>query len=659
MRLRVQDRLRYRAETAFVRFGTMGLVLALAAASLVTLAMGTGLALLIDARFAGETESASPEEAAWNSLTRLLDGGTFSQDQGWPTRLSMLLVTLCGLLIVSALIGVVTEGVRSKTSQWREGRSPIDESGHSLVLGWGNLLYSTVRQLCLAGANQSSNTIVVMCERPRIEMEALLATRVQDRCGARIVCRSGRPSDIDDLALVQAHHAKSVIVLPGDDGNDASTIKTVLAVAEEADRLGSDPHIIAPIFRQGLMPVARLAAPRHCQLVDVEQLICNLEAQASRSPGIGEVITQLLDFEGSEIYAIPVGSLAGRPMSEAVHGFDAACVIGVRDVEGRIELAPDPDHVLAADSLLLAVAVDDDPKCWGARSPARTRHVSSASAPATESVGEIPTPLANVRRVTILGWMNRGRDLVEAIEEFSFGGLVLTIIAAPEKVSRSRRELAGSTVGSIAWFEALDDDWEAAEDPICESDVVLVVADRGNDSEQADAAVLLNLLRLRYLRTKRNAAFRVVTELVDRRNQELAMSTDPDDLIVTGTLLSHALTQFIDNERGGEVLRALLEPGGVCIFALPLELLGIGAHSGKTSFETVAHAAIRRGCYAFGLRFAGMSDAGPGVATVLNPERDAMLSLTGEDRAIVIADRRIIERMFETSADRPGGTGAI
>ena len=647
MRIRLRDRFRYRAELVFFRFGTLGLAAALVGASLAMLAMGTVLAVVVGVRFGGEAEPATPVEAAWHSLTRLLDGGTFSQDEEWPTRASMLMVTLGGMLIVSAFVGVVTEGIRSKTAEWREGRVPVDEQGHSLVLGWGPMVYATVQQLCIAGENQASNCIVLLSERPRLEMESLLQARLPDRHGARVVCRSGSPSDIDDLILVQAHRAKSVIVLPSKQSTDATTIKTVLAVAEESRRLGSEPHIIAPIFRQSFMPVAKLAAPEHCQLVDVERLICNLEAQASRSPGIGEAITQLFNFEGSELYALPPGELRGRPMSEAVHGFEGACVIGVSEPGGGLVLAPHPDRIVKEDDLLVAITEDDDPACWGVRSRDRIQAVIHSTDPLVSGLGASPKTLPRVRRIAIIGWTRRGRELVEAIDAFAFGGLTLTVVATPEKIAQSRRELARSEVAGIEWFEVRDDEWEDAEDPICQSDVVLVIADRDReDPERSDAEVLLNLLRLRHLKNERGASFRVVTELVDRRNQELAMSTDPDDLIVTGSLLAHALTQFIDNESGGRVLQDLLEPGGASIFVIPLDCLGIGDASSKVSFETLVRAAVPQRCYPIGIKFGGLPSEGPALSTVLNPERSAGLSLTPDDRVIVVASGDSIRRMF-------------
>ena len=55
----------------------------------------------------GATESLSFGEAAWESLMRTLDSGTMGGDTGTGFRIVMLFVTLGGIFVVSALIGVL------------------------------------------------------------------------------------------------------------------------------------------------------------------------------------------------------------------------------------------------------------------------------------------------------------------------------------------------------------------------------------------------------------------------------------------------------------------------------------------------------------------------------------------------------------------------
>jgi ion channel POLLUX/CASTOR len=64
-------------------------------------------------------------EAFWEALMRTLDSGTMGGDVGWAFRVVMLAVTLGGIFIVSALIGVLSAGVDSKLDELRKGRSRV------------------------------------------------------------------------------------------------------------------------------------------------------------------------------------------------------------------------------------------------------------------------------------------------------------------------------------------------------------------------------------------------------------------------------------------------------------------------------------------------------------------------------------------------------
>ena len=59
-------------------------------------------------------------EGAWESLMRTFDAGTMGADQGWSFRIIMLLVTLAGIFVFSALIGVISSGLEEKLDELRK-----------------------------------------------------------------------------------------------------------------------------------------------------------------------------------------------------------------------------------------------------------------------------------------------------------------------------------------------------------------------------------------------------------------------------------------------------------------------------------------------------------------------------------------------------------
>ena len=55
-----------------------------------------------------------------------------------------------------------------------------------------------------------------------------------------------------------------------------------------------------------------------------------MTAQACLQGGLAAVFTDLLDFDGDEIYFAPVPELVGHTYAEALLGFETCSVIGIK-----------------------------------------------------------------------------------------------------------------------------------------------------------------------------------------------------------------------------------------------------------------------------------------------------------------------------------------
>ncbi|MBQ3574083.1 MAG: hypothetical protein IJA26_00300 [Clostridia bacterium] len=129
----------------------------------------------------------------WTSFMHTLDAGTLA---GNPTDniayiVLMTLATLCGMFITSLLIGIVASGVENKFNELRKGRSVVQESNHTVIIGFNDNTYSLLSELIEANANHKDSRIVVLGENDKQEMEELIAARIPNTKTTRIVCRSG------------------------------------------------------------------------------------------------------------------------------------------------------------------------------------------------------------------------------------------------------------------------------------------------------------------------------------------------------------------------------------------------------------------------------------------------------------------------------------
>ena len=158
-------------------------------------------------------------------------------DEGWPFRLVMLAVTLTGIFIVSALIGVVSTGLAQKLDDLRKGRSVVLERDHTIVFNWSDTIFDVLSQLVIANESRNRPCIVVMAQKDKVAMEDEIAAKVPDCRNSRIICRTGDPTDVHEIDIVSPSECRSVIILSPDSAEpDACVIKTILALVTDPKR---------------------------------------------------------------------------------------------------------------------------------------------------------------------------------------------------------------------------------------------------------------------------------------------------------------------------------------------------------------------------------------------------------------------------------------
>ena len=272
----------------------------------------------------GETGKLPFGEAVWESLMRTLNSGTMGGDTGTGFRIVMLFVTLGGIFVVSALIGVLSNGLEDQMDRLRKGRSQVLENNHSLVLGWSPQIFTVLNELMIANENQSNARIVVMADKDKVEMEDEIRERVEVRGRTRIICRNGAPIDPKDLEIASPHQAKSIIVLPPENNDpDTDVIKTVLAITNNPNRRAEKYHIVTQLRHAKNLPVLKLVGENdHVQAILTGDLIARIVAQTSRQSGLSVVYTELMNFGGDEIYFKHEPALTGKTYGAALLAYE-------------------------------------------------------------------------------------------------------------------------------------------------------------------------------------------------------------------------------------------------------------------------------------------------------------------------------------------------
>ena len=629
-------RLRYAFDNYMAR-GTIALILGLFVLSLLIIIAVT-VAVLISGtlRDSSETSGLDFAELFWRSLLRTLDPGTMGGDTGSVLFvLSMLLVTLGGIFIVATLIGIISTGIEGKLDELRKGRSTVLESNHTIILGWSRQIFEIIGELVLANENQRRACIVVLAERDKVEMEDEIRQRVPDTKTTRIVCRSGSPIELANLAIASPQTSRAIVVLaPENEDPDTDVIKTLLAITNDPDRRSEPYRIVAELREPSNVDVARLASRGEAQLVLGGELIGRIAAQTCRQPGLSIVYQDLLDFGGDEMYFWASPELVGRKFGDCLEMFRTSSLIGIAPADGEPHLNPQMERVIADGDRLVFVSQDDDTIKREDPPPGLARDeliVLREQAPPHQDA------------TLVLGWNSRTAGLLVELDKYVAPGSRLTVLADGHGVAAPGGEITavGERLQRMKLeYRHADTTNRAVLDQVTsegyEHIVVMSYSDY-LDEQRADARTLVTLLHLRDIEAKAGESFTIVSEMLDVRNRALAAVTRADDFIVSGKLVSLMMSQLAENPDLRPIFDDMFDEEGSEIYLKPAgDYVVLGR---PVDFYAVVESARRRGQTAFGYRLLSRAeDAGANYGVAMNPDKAAPGTFSEADRIIVLSE---------------------
>ena len=625
-RFTLNQRLRYRFDNALTR----GITLILVWLGLIVLAVILVVAFVVWIWNIGPGDRSVPyTESAWLALTRTLDPGTFGADEGGRFRVLMLIVTLAGLFVLAVVIGLVSNAIDRRLELLRQGRSLVVETGHTLILGYSPKVTAIVRELVEANLSRRKPAIVILGDAAPNEVHDSIREQGIDLRNTRLVVRSGNPASLDDLARMNASHARSIIIVaPEDEAADSIVVKNTLALTRFGISFDSTPTIaevsdtyvaqaLVEISGKGLLTVNPLG------------IVASITARVLRTSGLGVVYEDILDFRGDEIYTTDIPSgYVGRPFRDLLLASTRSSVIGLLR-QGDVLAVPAFDTIVEEYDRAIAISADDSSLVLD-RTP--------QDSPKQTTTVAIPR---SVERTLVIGWSRLGSRICLDNEEHVLEGSEITILVDSDlhDVDSIERELGlhrqrvrlelGNPVHRIRIDAVL------AAGPYHH---ILVLAEREKLSHQeADARALLALLHIRHwLDENLIDAPRpnLVGELLDANDEILGQVAKPDDFIVSERLVSLALTQLSENPAIYPILRQLLNAEGVNLSLIDQTALPL---HGIETFADVVAAAQKAGAIAIGIqRVHTLSGGTTETAITLNPNKSAPLDLTQGDRVVAL-----------------------
>ena len=623
-----RQRVRYRFDNIMAR-GTAALVGSLAVVT-IALVLIVALVLLV---LGAAPEGWGLSDLIGTGLAHTIDAATVESDSGpWLYVGSMIVVAIGGIFIFSSLIGILSAGLDQRLEELRKGRSFVVEENHTVILGWSDQVFTILSELAVANANQRRACVAILAPKDKVEMDDAIRDKVPHLGRTHVVCRSGSPMDLGDLRIINLQAARSIIVLtPEGDDPDASVIKTVLAVTNGPDRRPSPYHIVAEISDSRNLEAAHLVGGTEASIVEVGDVIARLIVQTCRQSGLSSVYTELLDFEGDEIYFKAEPALTGKSFGEAMLAYADSTVIGLqRAGAGPVMLNPPMDTVIAADDQIVAISEDDD-TVVPATAPPVIDPTAIVTAPATPNAPE---------RTLLLGWNRRASAIIRELDNYVLPGSELVAVADWADAAGEAEAAGAACRNMTVRFQAADtSDRRTLEglDPGRYNHVVVLCYAELLDMQRADARTLVTLLHLRDIEARTSAKFSIVSEMLDDRNRRLAEVTKADDFIVSDKLISLMLAQISENQQLYIVFSDLFSAEGSEIYLKPAtDYIQPGR---PLTFYTVVEAARRRGEVAIGYRRQALSsDAAHAYGVVVNPTKSDTMTFEPGDRVIVLAE---------------------
>jgi len=518
----------------------------------------------------------------WMAFLQLTAPGSMGHDTKSPAimKITAVLAGFTGVVIFSTLIATLTTALNSAIASLKRGHSRVLESEHTLIVGWSQRVTEILREIVEANESGEDPVVVVMSEKEKPWMDNYLRTNFKNRGNTRIVTRSGNPASPASLMHVNAAEARSVIVLANCDDNateneqvasDARGIKVVLALETAAPN--AEFPIVTELFLERNRRVVLGMLPERVKVIDSEEILAKVMVQTSRTSGLSTVYSELLSFEGCEMY-ITHADWNGITFGKSQFHFPDGVPIGIRMPSGFVQLRPSVDTVLKDDFELLIVAEDDSTIEFRENPVAVPRELT------------IPNRRSEQKqeKMLMLGWSSKAPIIISEHAEYVLeGSEVVIALNKPSEANRIEIAQLNDQVDELSIqlveINPFDGEQLAELKPFEFDDIIILPQNLSIDgnAERIDSETIVVLLLLRSMRKQIKAeggivTTKIVTEVLDSNNQGLIHQAGVNDFIISNRLVSMLFAQISEEPEIQKVYDDLFQEDGSEIYVKPVEL---------------------------------------------------------------------------------------
>lgn len=555
----------------------------------------------------------------WVGLMHTLDPGVLSgtSTNNLPYIILMTIATILGMLLTSVLIGIIATGVESKLRDLRKGTSIVQEEDHTTIIGFNSNVYDILRELIEANSNKKRACIVILGDLPKDEMDDAVNSHIADTKTTKIICRSGNLHETYALERCAIENSRSVIINVHD---DAETVKIVLALSTYLKgKKIKHPELqfVASIQDNQFMEAARIAGEGRLEIIYSKDAIARIIANTCRQHGLSQVLTELFDFDGDELYFESVAETEGKTFKEALLYFSNATLVGLYS-DGNVQLNPPMDTIIKKGDQLILIESDDG------------EYIVQNSYTIDESkiTNNKNKAIAENNNLIVLGSNNKLPIILAEYDKYVLSNTRIVIVDDDMNLdmlgnyNNLKIEICTKPITRKLLCDFLNENLSN----------LLLLNDDSQDSESSDSQTLLRLILLRDIADKTNRHLAITTEMRSVNNQQLASQARVDDFVVGSNLSSLLMAQISENSHLSPLITELLDEDGSELYMKPASnyvVIGEPVNS-----YILTESAARNGEIYIGYRHINTNDG----AVVVNPNKEETLVFEEQDLIVVVAE---------------------
>ena len=642
----LREKAHYRIDNFLAR-GTSALFLSLLITFLIAFAIIIGLRMLL--YWFSPDPHAGITDQLWRVYLQLTAPGNMNQDSKSPHhfKIAAVLAGLTGVVIFSTLIATLTTSLNQAIRSLKRGHSRVLEEGHTLILGWTHRVPEILRELVEANESEDDPCVVILAGKEKEWMDDYLRAKFKNRGNLRVVTRSGATASPDSLKKVSVGDVKSVIVLANCDENspledqilsDSRGIKTMLALETAAP--DSKFPIVIELYVPRNRDVVEAVAPGRVFMVDAEEILAKVMVQTSRTTGLSVVYSELLSFDGCEMYFYEA-QWNGIEFGQCQFHFPDGVPIGIRNSAGEVVIRPPLSTVLGSGDEILIVAEDDST-------------IEFRKSPVAEP-RDLPLDLRRLEtrreKLLMLGWSPKAKIIISEYAEYVTEGSSVTVVLnapTPEtlaQISQLNEEVEDLTI-ELVRANAFEQDQLIALDPFSYDDIMVLPHGLNSDTnpERIDTETIVLLLLLRGLKNQilesgKTITTKIVTEVLDSTNHSLIHQAGVNDFIISNRMVSMMFAQMSEEPDIKLVYDDLFQEDGSEMYVKPIDLYFDSLPATATFADLMLLAQKRDGEVCIGIKIGAKSgDADQNYGVNLIPPKTESFELREGDALVVVAE---------------------